>query len=546
VANLGLYAIIREFVVTGRKTQFKTLINIELEYPTEAETRQGFHTFPHASPGQVIMRDVSYDLLNTHEVSPNEKWLSQMFSNFYTNVDAAQEIITAVGPTWIAHLNAESRFRLANSTPSYDLRIEAPSNALQAVCENRKSVLPELRAAFLQTFGMDIALDWSSQKNLYLRIGTNFTDIPEEWDKLTELMKNAENVADQGDGYRSLAGVVIAMTTFPNRLLLLDEPEAFLHPAQARSLGRWLAKYASKRSAQIVLATHNADFLWGAVSTGEPIDVIRLNRSGNSTKFHPVPSATLKSLTQSPLLSSQPIMNSLFQKGVVVCEGDPDRAVYQAVAHDPRIFDGGDEVLFVHTNGKDNVKAPLEIFRQSGTPACAIVDIDILNSEATLAGIAEALTGHPMKDELKALRAKIALSVENSPPKDILESLLKSVTAWQEREHTDVRHARRSLRDLAKDISKWDSVKKLGVDFFQKDDAKTYWKMAEECKKIGIFIVHKGELEGWLDVGTGKGKKWNQLALERLHEGECPENLKQFISEAMSFLGVDTKMLSSS
>jgi ABC-type transport system involved in cytochrome c biogenesis ATPase subunit len=535
---------IREFVVTGLTRSFKTLSAIEMEYPPEAETMQEFCTFPHASPGHVTMRGVSYDLLNTHDINPNGKRLSEMFSAFDINVDAAKEVISAVGPCWIAHLDAESRFKLANPTPSYDLRTEAPSNALQAFCANRKSVLPELRSAFRHTFGMDIALDWSSQKNLYLRIGTNFGDIPEEWDKLTELMKDAENVADQGDGYRSLAGVVLAMTTFPNRILLLDEPEAFLHPAQARALGRWLAGYAAKRSAQIILATHNADFLWGAVSTGAPIDVIRLNRTENFTSFHPVPSDTLKTLTQSPLLSSQPIMNSLFQKGVVVCEGDPDRAVYQAVAHDRRIFNGGDEVLFIHTNGKDTIKGPLVTLQQSGTPACAIVDIDILNSESSLSGIAEALTGKPMTNELKALRGKIALCVENSVHEDLLNTLLNSVAEWQRREHSDVRQSRRSLRDLSKDLSKWDVVKKAGGDFFQGEDAKTFWELVEECKKIGIFIVHKGELEGWIDVGTGKGKKWNQLALERLHSGGCPNDLKHFIFGAIASMGVDVKPVS--
>src|SRR5207244_9058873 len=130
----------------------------------------------------------------------------------------------------------------------------------------------------------------------YLRVGLDFGTIPDARAELDSLLRNAQELAAQGDGYRSFAGVVLAMLTFVNRLLLLDEPEAFLHPAQARVLGRWLASYAHKTSAQVILATHNSDFLWGIISANTNATVIRLNRGEKSTRYHGVPSTTITTL----------------------------------------------------------------------------------------------------------------------------------------------------------------------------------------------------------------------------------------------------------
>ncbi len=127
---------------------------------------------------------------------------------------------------------------------------------------------------------MDIALDWAAMRRLYLKVGPAFGSIPEARTELDALLRDAPELSVQGDGYKSFAGVVLAMLTFPNRLLLLDEPEAFLHPAQARVLGRWLAAHAKTRTAQMIVASHSADFLWGIVSANAGATVIRLNRSG--------------------------------------------------------------------------------------------------------------------------------------------------------------------------------------------------------------------------------------------------------------------------
>jgi hypothetical protein len=373
-------------------------------------------------------------------------------------------------------------------------------------------------------------------RKLYLKVGANFGVIPDTRSQLDTLLKDAQQLSQQGDGYKSFAGIALALLAFPNRLLMLDEPEAFLHPAQTRALGRWIAGNAKDRAAQVILASHSADFLLGVISADPDATVIRLNRSARGTTFHKIPPATTEGLINSPLLSSQPVLDALFHKGVVVCEGDPDRAVYQTVLHKFLRSEGGEEVLLIHSNGKDAAKLPIEMLRSSGTPVCAIVDIDVLNSAATLGEIITALSGLPIDARVTAARDSVATMVEKATQGDLLTALKEAVRRWLDTEYTDLRRARKALAAGAKVKSQWDAVKRRGVDFFDGADRTTVDELLRLLDEIGLFIVRCGELEVWFRLGIGKGAQWNRAALEKLHTGDCPDDLKAFMHGVLKFL----------
>ena len=531
---------IRDYVWrTGSASQLTIAKEISTGLPTKSDATKAFTTSSHTTPNHVTIRGVSYDLQNQQEFQMGSNWIDQRFSAIASGENVSEnvsELLRQLGRFWVAHLDAESRLRIASPTPCYDTRVEAPSNALQAFFAGGENPLKELRDAFKDAFGADIALDWASMKNWYLMIGPDFGIIPDSRTALATLLKDARQLVAQGDGYRSFAGVVLAMLTFSNRLLLFDEPDAFLHPAQARVLGRWLATHAKKISSQIVPATHNADFLWGILSADSDATVIRLNRAGNTTQFHSLDAATTKSLVESPLLSSQPVLDSLFQKGVVVCEGDPDRAVYQTVAHRDVKKLGGEDVLFIHANGKEALKNPARMLRNAKTPVCAIVDLDILNSEQVLHELLVLFATEPSITELLGLRAKIAEVVEKAPETDLITKLQSSVDEWRKNAYTDLREARKRLGEIADRASKWKTVKATGVDYFSGAERTSVDDFVSKCAGIGLFVVTRGELEGWMNLGVSKGREWNRKALEELHNGKCPAELRQFVEGVVKFL----------
>jgi hypothetical protein len=529
---------IRDFLKKGSADQLLTIQAVDVLLPCLQETLKHVTSRPHASPGHQQIFGVGSDLQSRHEVAPNTAWLENNFDATTGVWHDPKQFFQLFGSYWVAHLDAERRFQLAAPTESYDTRNESPANALQAFFGQGRTAVEELRKAFKAAFGVDVALDWAAMRRLALAIGDEFGEIPDTREGLDNLLKNAPPLASQGDGYRSFAGVVLSTLTFPDRVLLLDEPEAFLHPAQARTLGRWIANAATKRSGQIIVASHSADFLHGIISAHQDTTVVRLNRTGKGSTYHVVPPATTRGLISSPLLSSQPVMDAIFHRGVVVCEGDADRAIYQTIAHSSHFLgqDVGEDLLFIHSNGKDAAATPIELLRKAGAPVCASLDIDVINTPTVFTNVFRALTGADPGEHLVQLRERVAGSVEALDEIERIKLIRDAVSRWIERDQTDLRLARKSLKDIADEGANWDRVKKQGVDFFQGDARRDVGDLINELNKFGFLIVPRGELESWRDfLGQSKGARWNRAALEELGQRRCPADLLTYVRRVVNY-----------
>ncbi len=529
---------IREYTNSGTNDRLTVLDQISVTLPSEEEFKTGIQIRPHEnSADHINIVGVKDDLLSQISTGLHRNWFEQTFSNDLDLVRKKTEILRPLGTCLIAYLGAEARFKITESSIAFNPRAEVPSNALQSLFASEKDVFSELRQAFKSAFEMDIGLDWAAMTRLYLRVAPDFGEVPDTRNDLDALMSDAVELAKQGDGFRSLSGIALASLTYPNRVLLLDEPEAFLHPAQARVLGRWLAKQSLKRQGQIIVATHSADFLAGLVSAGEEAKILRLNRTGMNTSFHEIPPAAAAGLIESPLLSSQPVLDALFHRGVVICEGDPDRAVYQTTAHLSTLGQRGDEFLFIHSNGKDAAKFPAELFRESGTPVCVIVDFDALCSQATLEELVRGLTANGLNENDKKLQTEVCALIETKSQEQSLGELLTKVAAWLENPDEDLRRARRSLVASARAGSnKWDRAKKIGISALPEVEKFKASALIQNLASAGLFVVPCGELESWFDLGVSKGSKWNQLALQALHENRKPPDLDDFVNRVLIFL----------
>lgn len=526
---------IRQFTSSGSNDRLVILDNVQVTLPTQEELRREVSVRPHEnSSDHINITGVRDDLLTQASFGPHKKWFEHTFQAL-DDSNREKEVLRSLGTCFIGYLGAEARFKLTISSAAFNPRSEAPSNAIQSLFAADSSVQEELREAFRKAFNMDIALDWGAMTKLYLRVARDFGDIPDSKAAIDSLMADKNELETQGDGFRSFAGIALALLTYPTRMLLLDEPEAFLHPAQARVLGRWIGQQASKRPAQIVIATHSSDFLAGLFAGSDDATIMRLNRTSDGTSYHEIPHEVTGALIESPLLSSQPVLDALFHKGVVICEGDPDRAVYQTVAQ--RYLDE-DEFLFIHSNGKDAAKLPAELLHKSGTPVCVIVDFDILNSEKVLNDIAKALTGDILDSNTRRLRQEISIAIESKSQEQSLEELKGNIAAWSSEMHQDLRLARRSLVSLARAGSnKWERAKKRGISCMSGAKEAEARGLIEELAKFGVFVVPCGELESWMELGRPKGSGWNQAALQALHANSCPEGLKNFVEHALTFLG---------
>jgi len=529
---------VRHYTTSGSQERLVVLKTIDVVIPTKDEFKARVNIRPNDNAvNQINVTGVKDDLMGQMSFGAGASWFEDVFSSGVVQPQNRQQILQHLGPCLIAYLGAEARFKLTESSAAFNPRSESPSNALQSLFAADSSVLAELRRVFQAAFEMDIGVDWAAMTKLYLRVAKNFGEIPDEKGALDALMAEADELQKQGDGFRSFSGIALALLTYPTRTFLLDEPEAFLHPTQARVLGRWLAGQASSRTAQIIVATHSADFLAGLVGASEDPTILRLNREGVATRFHRIPKGVTIDLVESPLLSSQPVLDSLFHRGVVICEGDPDRAVYQTVAQHFVDNKRGEDFLFIHSNGKDAAKLPAKLLRESGTPVCVVADFDLLNSEQTLDEIVEGITGIRLDEATKTLRADVAAAVETKSQEQSLKELKANVTKWQEQSGCDLRRAKRSLVSFARAGSnKWEQAKKSGLACLPEGERKLAVELISKLASLGVFIVPCGELESWMGLGLPKGNKWNQQALQTLHNNECPSALKEFVGDVLAFL----------
>jgi len=201
---------------------------------------------------------------------------------------------------------------------------------------------------------------------------------------------------DQGNGMRGLLGLLISMLSTATPIVLIDEPEAFLHPPQARVLGRALAELAQERGLQVILATHDRNILTGLLeAVGAVVSVVRLERTGNSTMARQLDPAVLWELWEQPALEYTNILDGLFHRLVVLCEAEADCHFYAAAidaAHADHVLPiTPSDILFVPSFGKTGMAKLAYFLRATGVKVVATPDLDVLNDKAVIRSLVTAL-----------------------------------------------------------------------------------------------------------------------------------------------------------
>lgn len=338
-------------------------------------------------------------------------------------------------------------------------------NHLQALYQD-DDARNRLRSITHGAFGRYFTIDPTGMRMLRVCMPTEEppTGIEESLDQeAQEFFGKATDLADLSDGVKAFTGLAAAVLSLDYRIMLIDEPEAFLHPVLARKLGRHLTEIASDRQGRVLAATHSPDFLMGCVESGE-VSVVRLTYRDDGVSERAtarrLPSSALKQMMTDPLLRSTGMLSGLFHEGVVVGEADTDRSVYQEV--NQRLWEhdqtGAENTLFVNAHEKSSVRKIVQPLREMGIPAAAIVDLDIIDGK----GFNDLLIAAGVPDELRS--------------------------SWNDlRSKIDAKFAELSL------VAKKDGIQALPDE--QKQGAEV---LVSNAAAYGVFIVPVGELERWL------------------------------------------------
>lgn len=169
------------------------------------------------------------------------------------------------------------------------------------------------------------------------------------------------------------------------RLLLIDEPELYLHPQGIRRL-RQALETLSKGGFQVVYSTHSPMML-NRENTANTIIVKKSKEEGTITRpplRHAVQAALAEAEAQSrTLFELGNLAEIYFSENVVLCEGKTDRRLlplaYETLfGRHPEL----DHITFVAVGACSDIPKALPVLQSMGIKACAVADLDFAFTEA--------------------------------------------------------------------------------------------------------------------------------------------------------------------
>ena len=435
--------------------------------------------------------------------------------------------------------------RITDSDPAAAIAIlEEPASHPIHMLYSDDQLEYRLSDYFRQAFGEDLILHRAGGSVFPLLVGERLTPRTGE-DRISNtycerLLEKTVPLSEQGDGMRSFASVILhLLAPITPSILLLDEPEAFLHPPQARLLGEIIATEKSSR-AQLFVATHSPDVLHGLINVApEYLRVLRIQRDGNINRIKELDKGQIKEISTDPLMKYSSVMSGVFYERVIICESDADCMFYNSLLDLPQVHgDRQPDVLFVHANGKNRMAALAKALTALDVPVDIIADIDVLSDDTVLRRIIEALGGDwtAIQSDVQAVKA----AIEQHKPWLNASEIKKGIGEILENVPTTgqfPKPLRSEINQVFRKASPWDAVKDAGEAALPSGQAtQQFQDLQTQCKRMGMWIVPVGELEGFCKSVGRHGPQWVQRVIENRDLSNDPEleRAREFVREVWS------------
>lgn len=443
----------------------------------------------------------------------------------YQSGDFKEYCRTKILPAFTARLDGRSRFGLSEPRQLTSFR-QAPGNHLAAILRDSE-LYRRVDREILDAFGYHVVIDMSQPPHLSLALSDEEPP-PGDWlkridDQTIEYQERATPIAEFSDGVKIYTGLVSALESLPHVLLLIDEPEAFLHPTLARRLGGRLARTVRERDANLMVATHSAEFLMGCVAEVAETAIVRLGYERGIATARPLAGADVARLVGDPLLRSVDALAALFSRAAVVCEADSDRALYDEVNRRLLGADGrsgAPDTVFLNAQNWQTIPRIAGPLRRLGIPTAAVLDLDAMTAEDVWADYVSFATAEPEeRADLHRLR----------------------------------KHAAEVLLGMGRLGTGTDGVLRCKVEGIEgvadPSDRVQLREAISRFAEYGIFIVPVGELERWLpSLGITNKKTWVTDALRRLgSRGDAvyvepgPGDVWNFVESMAHWLNLPTR-----
>ena len=428
------------------------------------------------------------------------------------NQVGSDPLLSPLNPFLVHRLDTESRLGITRYANSINLLEEVPQqyiHVLQGDRELERSISDEVREAF----GVALVINWGAGRQVGFHVGDTppvNSDVDRVSPEYLNEVAKLPRLEQDGDGVRSFFGALLAARCGAHPLLLLDEPEAFLHPPQTRRLAAALSRSAQENRRQVVIATHSADVIRGLMQGPADVAVCRIEREGEFNHASVLPPERISEMWSKPLLRSAAAMEGVFHRGVVVCEGDADATFYELIL--ARLEEKGriqhPDLYFVHGGGKGQLATLAASYGALGTRTAVIGDFDLLRNQSEFAAVVASLEMD--FDSMRSQYISVTNAIDPTPVigADEFSRRAKEVITQVERGKEFTPEHRRELQGLLADASDWSKAKRHGVSELRGGTRKALDGLMDICKSAGLFLVPVGELEAWWPSGPTEKSEW--------------------------------------
>lgn len=414
---------------------------------------------------------------------------------------------------------ARTEGRIQESDPAQHIApADTPSHPLHNVIGD-DSIEGTLSESFKSAFGKELVLNWRAGQQFPLHVGPRpktSGSVDRVSNEYVQKVFQLPALSTQGDGMRSFVTLLLYCFALDAPVLLIDEPEAFLHPPQSRLAGATLAR-ATRGSRQVFAATHSKDVIHGALSENPNARVVRLTRKENVTSVHIVSPAAVQALWKDPLLRYSNAIDGLFHDVVVICEGDADCKFYEAMflALEKQAERTSPDVLFTFVSGKSRLGTLKQALNAVGVRAIAICDFDAIREDKPLNELVDPATWHVMKPKLRQIRSALDTKLPSILRAELGSRIATVISKGQNQALSD--SERDEIKDLLRGTSVWTMAKDLGLRILPSGTVSAAGKeLVSSFMKCDVAIVPIGQLESFCRQASSQhGPAWVEAVMQR-------------------------------
>lgn len=347
-----------------------------------------------------------------------------------------------------------------------------------------------------------------------------FEDEQARQEAYAAILDTYKQVQDQGDGIKSFTGVLLYLMLGHYCTYIIDEPESFLHPPQARIMGQIIGQTLTDDQ-QAFISTHSEDIIQGLLETSQDrIKIVRIMRGDDVNTFSILDNEKIKEVWGDPLLKYSNILSGLFYKSVVLCESDADCKMYSIIEGHIKQLEGKySETLFIHCGGKHRMAKIATALRILNVDIKLIPDIDVMNEEKIFRAIVEAfgIDWNIIKADYNTVVCNLHSPKEKINRESAKNAILQILNGAKNAELSAKEIER--IGNEIRTISKWDNIKKMGIPAIPPGDPTNSFKKIERIlRENGIYIVPVGELECFIKEVGGHGPEWVNRVLEKYED----------------------------